>query len=198
MQIPGAAGELEAMFTEPSESTSLSTVLCHPHPQYGGSMHDAVLASCEAALLAHGSACLRFNFRGVGASAGRYDNGEGELEDVQSAVAWLRTTHPDHTLWVLGYSFGASMVYNSLVNDLLFPTPQRAILIAPPVGMMSFDGNLPDGCQLSVVAGTADEFIDQQKLTAWPAADVHLLDGVDHFFGGAHQALTETVRKILQ
>ncbi len=87
--IPTAAGHLEAVYTGNADATR-AIVLCHPHPQYGGNLHDAVVETLDGAARRHGFATLKFNFRGVGDSTGHFDNGVGEVDDLLSALAWLR------------------------------------------------------------------------------------------------------------
>ena len=89
MMIPTPTGQLEAHVEQPAEAAR-AIVICHPHPQYGGSMHDAVVDTVEAVARRHAFATLRFNFRGVGASTGRFDNGVGEVDDLLAALAWMR------------------------------------------------------------------------------------------------------------
>ena len=87
--IPSPTGQLEAHFEQPAARTR-AIVICHPHPQYGGSMHDAVVDTVEAVARRHAICNAAFNFRGVGASTGRFDNGVGEVDDLLAALAWLR------------------------------------------------------------------------------------------------------------
>ncbi|MEM7099509.1 MAG: alpha/beta fold hydrolase [Pseudomonadota bacterium] len=199
LQIQGSAGELEAVYTPAAQSSENPTtaVLCHPHPQYGGNMQDGVISTCESVLLSHGINCIRFNFRGVGASAGRFDQGVGEQEDIQSVVAWLRSNHPDHTLWLAGYSFGSNMAFRCVVETGLFPEPEKLILIAPPVGMMSFDGALPDQIQTIVIAGSADDFVDASKLAELDGASASIIEGADHFFMGYHEDLATQLSNLV-
>ena len=193
IHIPGPAGELEAVLTESSNHAGRSAVLCHPHPQYGGSMHDAVLDTAERALLATGTHCLRFNFRGVGASAGSHDGGVGEVDDVAAVVTWLRAERPGDELILGGYSFGAAMAWHALDR---IEEPARVLLIAPPVGMM----DLPSrslGAPVDVVTGDQDQFVDADVLAGWQGVAVHTIEGADHFFAGQWPALHHLLLELL-
>ena len=106
MLVDGPAGALETLLD--GDGSDLA-VLCHPHPQYGGTMHDAVLDCAARALGAAGIARLRFNFRGVGRSEGRFDEGVGEVDDVLAILTHGRKMHPEARVLLVGYSFGAAM-----------------------------------------------------------------------------------------
>ncbi len=188
--ISGPAGALEATLTMLESSPQAPVLLlCHPHPQYGGSMHDAVLESVESALAPRARASLRFNFRGVGGSDGTFDGGAGEVDDVIAAAQWLGSEFPSSPLWIAGYSFGSAMAWRARSQlDL-----ERIILIAPPMGAMRFDEAPTGASAISAIYGDADEYVDANALAAWaatqPGATIHIIPGCDHFFGGQHQAL---------
>lgn len=190
LTLPGPDGALEARHDAPQADRQ--AILCHPHPQYGGNMDDPVLDALARALLGAGLGVLRFNFRGVGASEGRYDGVSGEIDDLLSAAAWLRRQGPG-ALWCGGYSFGAWVLWGALGQGL---EPDRAILLAPPLGAMSFpDQALP--CPVDAVAGTADPFVDQDLLGAWRGVRCHPISGADHFFSGRHRELRDTLGAIV-
>ena len=195
MLIDGPSGALEAQFTT-TQATSLGgvAVLCHPHPQYGGSMHDAVLSCCEESLLQHGLSCLRFNFRGVGASDGTFDHGQGEVDDVLAAATWARQAGHGQPLWLVGYSFGAAMVWQALQRA----APARAILIAPPIGMMSFADAGDSTGKIFALAGDQDQFVDAQQFTNWPGVDSRLIAGADHFFNGTFAELQQHLAVVIK
>jgi len=195
MLIDGPAGQLEAIYDESRTAREISAILCHPHPQYGGSMYDAVLETAATVLLAEGVNCLRFNFRGVGASAGRYDNGVGEVDDLLAAHHWLATTHAQHEVWWLGYSFGSAVVWRALQKA----TPKRALLIAPPVGMMDFAAHTPATPldNINAIAGDRDNFVDATRFANWPGVTTHVIPGADHFFSASHAELAQTIKDIV-
>ena len=191
LSIAGPAGTLEGYLTGPAAERI--AVLCHPHPLYGGSMHDGVLTILADALAAAGIAALRFNFRGVGASGGSHDGKGGERGDLEAVLSWVRKTYPEASLLLGGYSFGASVL--STLQD---PGPvERVLLIAPPVG--NLDTKAPDGTvPVHVFVGDEDSFVDLEALrAAWTKADIHVLPGADHFFGTAVGELRSAISEVL-
>jgi hypothetical protein len=109
--ITGPAGRLECLLEEPDNAAPrIAVVVCHPHPQYQGTMHNKVVYRMARGLRKAGASVLRFNYRGVGRSEGEYGNLEGEIEDARSAVAWLRARHSDLPFALAGFSFGARVI----------------------------------------------------------------------------------------
>lgn len=194
--IDGPAGALELFVDGGEARTSAVAVLCHPHPQFGGSAHDAVLGATVEALRARQELCVRFNFRGVGRSEGRFDDGEGEREDVLAVVRHVRARYGPKPLLLVGYSFGAVMAWRAARAA----APDALFLIAPPVGRMTLDaGEAPD-CPVHVVAGALDDFAPADALRALherlPAPGVlTILPGADHFFSND---VDEVGRALLQ
>ena len=183
--IEGPAGPLEASF---EGGNGAAAVLAHPHPQMGGTMHDAVLDTAARQLLERDIACLRFNFRGAGASAGQYDNGDGERDDLRAALQWL-TAQAEGPLTFVGYSFGSWVGTRVIEEDAA--DLAHVMLIAPPIGMMSYP-DLATSAQIDVFAGTADQYVDLDAARTWAdrnGATVHSIEGADHFFGGHWDAL---------
>ena len=186
MFIEGPVGRVEAAF---AERGSASALLCHPHPLYGGSMHDRVLQSIDDGLAMAGIGSLRFNFRGVGASEGSHDHGKGEVEDVIFLASWLGERVEGIVLG--GYSFGALMALAAL------PAVQcsKAILVAPPTAMAPAAAPAP-GAELLVLLGEEDDLVDADKAADYFApskARVQRLAGADHFFAGSTDEITRLV-----
>jgi len=188
--IPGPAGTLEAALS--GTSADIIAVLCHPHPLYGGSMDDGVLAVLSQVLEAGGAGCLRFNFRGVGASSGAYNGNGGEVDDLRAVLEWQAAEFPGRQLWLGGYSFGAS-----IVSQLAAATSAtKVLLIAPPAGHLPLvqpDGGMP----VDIIVGDNDAFVDIGALSDWPADRIHIIEGADHFFSGARDALTAAIEGCL-
>lgn len=194
LSLAGPAGAIEAELT--GADTGPVAVLCHPHPLYGGSMDDTVLDTVARVLIGRGIAVLRFNFRGVGASAGRHDGGGGEVDDLRAVLGWLAATHPDRPRLLGGYSFGAAVAC-ALLGDPDTAGIERALLVAPPVGRLPVaepDGRVP----VDVFAGEADPFVDRPVLAGWRHARIQLIAGADHFFNGAWSALEQAIRDALE
>ncbi|NIP14737.1 MAG: alpha/beta fold hydrolase [Pseudomonadales bacterium] len=192
--IPGPAGPIEADLDDANDTSRAVAVLCHPHPQYGGNMEDAVLSVLARVLSTSGVRCLRFNFRGVGASAGRHDGQGGEADDLRAVEQWLRREHAPDSLILGGYSFGAGVIWQALAD--LTP-PDRVILIAPPVKFMPFPEQ-PVTFPVDVLAGDADQFVDATALEALNPSGVHVIAGADHFFSGKWGDLAARIEQVLQ
>jgi hypothetical protein len=195
--VPGPAGRLEAAIDEPVMAARAIAVLCHPHPLYGGSLDDGVLATAAGALLAAGVSCLRFNFRGVGASDGEHDGGRGETDDALAALAYCAAQRPHLPRLLLGYSFGAMVAWRAAQPSGAADPLERLLLVAPVMGRAPLAGVAP-GCPVHVIAGSDDRFVNWQTLAAWADAlatrpAIARIDGCDHFFSGQHAALADAV-----
>ena len=167
--LAGPAGRIEAAFDAPDADVParpLLAIVCHPLPTEGGSMHNKVVTMAARALREVGATTLRFNFRGVGQSEGRFDDGVGELDDLRAVAAWARANHPDKILWLAGFSFGAYV-------SLRLAVELRAaalVSIAPPVGR-SWDFSaieVPTAPWL-VIQGEVGAIADPQAVFAWLA-----------------------------
>ena len=165
--IPGPAGRLEiALDPADAPARPVLAIVCHPLPTEGGSMHNKVVTMTARALRECGIHTLRFNFRGVGASDGAFDNGRGELDDLRAVAAWARQQFPEHALWLAGFSFGAWVSLRGAVE--LGAT--ALISIAPPVGRgWDFDGIVLPEVPWLVIQGQADEIVDAAAVRAWVA-----------------------------
>ncbi len=135
--LDGPVGTLETIsdVAEPSGARRGVAVICHPNPVQGGTMHNKVVTMLERALRESGLDTVRFNFRGTGASAGDYDNGDGESDDLAAVVAWVRHVRPDDVLWLAGFSFGSYVTIRNAVKL----QAEALISIAPPVGRWSYE-----------------------------------------------------------
>ena len=186
--LAGPAGRIEAAFDAPDADVParpLLAIVCHPLPTEGGTMHNKVVTMAARALREVGATTLRFNFRGVGQSEGRFDDGVGELDDLRAVAAWARANHPDKILWLAGFSFGAYV-------SLRLAVELRAaalVSIAPPVGR-SWDFSaieVPTAPWL-VIQGEADEIVDPQAVYAWleklnpPQLELVRMPDTSHFF----------------
>lgn len=185
--IDGPAGSIEAALDLPEDDAPahpVLAILCHPLPTEGGSMHNKVVTMTARALRESGVTTLRFNFRGVGQSAGEFDDGDGELDDLRAVAAWARAAHPDKTLWLAGFSFGAWVSLRAAVEL----QAGGLISIAPPVGRSwSFDDIAPPGMPWLVIQGEEDEIVKPQAVYAWISSlqqppEVVRMPGASHFF----------------
>jgi uncharacterized protein len=169
-------------------------VICHPHPLYGGDMANPVVTRAAEVAQAAGYGTLRFNFRGVGASEGAHDKGQGEQDDVRAAMAALAAHLPAGTpLGVIGYSFGAAMAARALRPA--HPAAPLA-LIAPPLGMYDWGFLRPGPGRLLLVAGTEDAYCPVEaleRLAAAAGAERRVIEGANHFFFGKLYPLGEAI-----
>jgi len=153
-------------------------VITHPHPLYGGNMHNNVVLTARDAALAHGFSALRFNFRGVGGSGGLHDGGPGEVEDLATVLDFA-----GERPIILGYSFGAWVAAQILTRREV-----PGILIAPPCAMFDFPSL--KGLPVWAVIGAQDQFSDADGLQAViDPGRLTVIDGVDHFWFGREWAL---------
>jgi alpha/beta superfamily hydrolase len=153
-----------------------------------------VVHTVARALQELGIATLRFNFRGVGASAGRYDAGRGEIEDALAVIAYGRTRWPDAPLTLAGFSFGAMVVLLAAPMS----APARLITVAPPANRSEFDAVVQPSCPWLIVQGDADEIVDFRQVEAFaarftPPPQLRLLPGVTHLFDRHLSELRDTV-----
>jgi len=195
LKISGPAGQLEASYHNPAQAQN-AALLCHPHPSYGGNMHDGVL-SLAAVALEHASpegswAHLRFNFRGVGDSSGTFDDGDGEQDDLIAAWDWLRAQNNWQSLTLIGYSFGSAMAWSARMRC---EGLSRLVLIAPPTAAMPFSDDEQSPVATHVVVGDSDDYCN---LAALPTnTSLQVLPGADHFFSGSADLLTDAIGKTL-
>ena len=196
--IDGPAGSLEALLEDPGAAGRHFAVVCHPHPLHGGTMHNKVVHTLARALQEQGMPTLRFNYRGVGASAGAYDDGRGETEDALAVIAWGRRRWPGAQLVLAGFSFGAAVA----LRAALAAGAAQLITVAPAI---THPGAAPlrPACPWLLVAGDADDLVDFGQLRAWAAAfqpppTLRVLAGGDHFFHGRLQELRAAVSEHLR
>ncbi len=163
--LPGPVGVLETAveFPEVADARRGIAVVCHPHPLHGGTMHNKVVTMLARSLRELGLIVVRFNFRGVGESAGEYDEGRGETLDLLAAAEWVRRHRPDDAFWLAGFSFGS---YVALLGARHLPIKQM-ISIAPPVGRWDFSAALAPPCPWLVVQGEDDDVVDPQAVYDW-------------------------------
>ena len=200
LSIPGPAGALQALVEtplgadgEPAVAPAFA-VVCHPHPLYGGTMDNKVVYTVARALESLGAPAIRFNFRGVGSSAGQYDEARGETADALAVIAWGRQRWPQLPLWLSGFSFGAAVAVRAAGTA----QPERLIAVAPGITLISVKDAAPPKCPWLVALGDADEVVDPAVVTGWaralePPPTLAVLPGASHFFHGRLHELRDTV-----
>ena len=194
VDLYGPAGRLEALYRELQDPAAIA-VVCHPLPTGGGTLHNKVVFRAARGLENANVATLRFNFRGVGASGGKFDNGDGEQDDVTAAIEWAKRKHPDKKLIVGGFSFGAWVSTRVACErtdvDAMF-------LLGTPVN--KYDFAYLSSCErpMLFIHGTNDEHGDASKVEKLVQhvrnAESVFVTGADHFFTKQLEAVEETMR----
>ena len=198
--LDGPAGRLEALLESPHPAAPTGcAVVCHPHPLHGGTMQNKVAHTLARAFLGVGFAALRFNFRGVGESDGRFDDGNGEVADALAAVEWLRSELPELPLWVSGFSFGAAMAVRAAVEC----EPNGLVSIAPAVSRFARDLPVQPTCPWLVLQGDQDELVDIEETIDWfngldPGPELEVFPDTEHFFHGKLVLLRDAVEDFVR
>ncbi|HEY9064384.1 MAG TPA: alpha/beta fold hydrolase [Burkholderiaceae bacterium] len=193
--ITGSAGTIECAIDLPNAPEPRGTaIICHPHPQFGGTMDNKVVQTLARAALQLGWRSVRFNFRGVGESQGTWDEGVGEIDDALAVIA----AHRDGPLLLAGFSFGgyvAASAAQRLADDA---KPARLVLVAPSTAKQTVPGVSPETI---VVHGESDDVVPLAATFDWArpqSLPVIVLPGVGHFFHGQLSLLkTVLVRELL-
>jgi alpha/beta superfamily hydrolase len=173
-------------------------VVTHPHPLYGGDMHNHVLEAVCQAYREREYSCLRFNFRGVGLSEGEYDNGIGEQDDVMAALDYLSALGKNE-IDLVGYSFGAWVIAQGIDK---YDHVKRMIMVSPPVNAMDYSFLSYSPKIKLVISGSQDDIAGMQGikegLLIWnPKAILRMIDGADHFYGNKTGELKTIIDEFL-
>ncbi len=192
--ITGPAGPIEAVIEDPGAAGDAYAIVCHPHPQFGGTMDNKVVTTLARALHSCAIPTLRFNFRGVGRSGGTFDGGEGETDDALAVADWGAGHWAGRRLVVAGFSFGAYVALRLARRRAL----SHLVLVAPPVGRFDFSALAAPDAPWTVIQGDADEVVDAAAVTRWalaasPAPKLLTMPGVGHFFHGRLTDLRDAV-----
>jgi alpha/beta superfamily hydrolase len=196
--LHGHDGPLEAVLSNPAQSSNAIAVVCHPHPLYGGTMDNKVVHYTAKALLEMGLTVLRFNFRGVGESAGTHDNAIGEVDDSLTAIKWMRERYPGQQLVIAGFSFGAYIAAQAASRTDV----QALITVAPAVQLYDFS-TIDVSCPWLLIQGNADEVVPADLVASWASQHRQLskvvwLDGASHFFHGRLLELSQNIQDWLR
>lgn len=184
--IDGPTGQLQAILESPAEASPIgSAVICHPHPQHGGTMHNKVAHTLARAFVRMGFAVLRFNFRGTEESDGVFDDGIGELDDALAAIHWMRERYPQGDFWLGGFSFGAAIAVKAAVATEV----DGLISVAPAISRFASGLETQPACPWLIVQGDQDELVDIEETLAWvdglqPGPELLVVPGGEHFFHG--------------
>ena len=183
LKVAGPAGDIECALDMPGSAPRGLAVVCHPHPQHGGTMDNKVVQTLARAFVQLGYAALRFNFRGVGASAGAWAHGPGEIDDALAVVASQRA--PGQPLVLAGFSFGAYVASNVAARLAEAGTPaERLVLVGPAASRFGVAAVPADTL---VLHGEADDVVPLSAVFDWArpqALPVTVIPGAGHFFHG--------------
>jgi uncharacterized protein len=202
--LDGPAGRLEALLNAGADDATHAAVVCHPHPMFGGTLHNKVVFHTMKALNSFGFPVLRFNFRGTGLSQGEHDHGKGEVDDVRAALDWLDAQYHLPLIFA-GFSFGAAIGMRAACAD----DRVRAVIgIGTPVVPVAADTeearvytfDFMHDCPKPklLVSGARDQFGPRAKLEALAASlpepkKLVIIEGADHFFEGRLRELREAI-----
>ena len=204
--LDGPAGRLEALLNAGAEDATHAALVCHPHPLFGGTLHNKVVFHTMKALNSFGFPVLRFNFRGAGLSQGEHDEGNGEVDDVRAALNWLDAEF-HLPLVFAGFSFGAAVGLKAACSDARV---KAAIAVGIPAGPVAAGTEVPRTYTLDFlqecgkpklfVSGARDQFGPRAKLEALVASvpeskKLVLIEGADHFFEGRLRELREVIEQ---
>jgi alpha/beta superfamily hydrolase len=203
LTVTGPVGPLEALLDEPSKNAPVraAVVFAHPHPQQGGTMHTKAVYQGAKGLVRIGCAVLRFNFRGVGASAGTFDEGAGERADFTAALDFMHARYPGAPLWAAGFSFGSWIALETGAAD---PRVSTLIGIAPPVARegYSFPLTLESTKPKFLVQGERDELCALPDMWKFygelkEPKELVVIDGADHLFDGKTSEVGDALEDLL-
>ena len=195
----GPAGRIEAILKEPSGEVTRAAIVCHPHPLFGGTMHNKVVFRIAKAFHQSGFAALRFNFRGTGRSLGNHDEGRGEQDDLRAAISFIEQKYPGAQLWLAGFSFGSAVMLRVACE----PERIRALVAAGvPVSKYNFEHLLSCAKPKLFVQGALDEFgsaADIERLfEKLPEPKrLKIIEEADHFFEGRLEELEQAVKEFI-
>ncbi len=206
--LKGPAGRLEALLEVPDAGTDpprAAVVFAHPHPQFGGTMHTKAVYQGAKGLTRIGCAVLRFNFRGVGASDGTFDRGDGEKEDFSAALDYMAARYPNTKLWAAGFSFGSWIALEVGAAD---PRVSVLIGIAPPVATSvsgqayDFSNTIASDKPKFFVQGEADEVCPIEGMWQFygqlkEPKELVVIDAADHLFDGKTQEVGDALEDLL-
>jgi len=184
LRLPDGMSATAAQLPAGAAAPAMAAVVCHPHPQFGGTMHNKVVFRIAAALVERGIPALRFNFRGVGRSTGAYDEGRGEADDIRAALAALAERYPGVPLLLAGFSFGA---WVGLPVGCADARVTHLLGVGVPVALLTADELAGCDKPKQIIQGELDEYGPRAALEQWFARlpqpkRLTTVPGADHFF----------------
>jgi alpha/beta superfamily hydrolase len=197
--LDGPAGRLEALLNSGAANATHAALVCHPHPMFGGTMHNKVVFHAMKALNSFGFPVLRFNFRGTGLSTGEHEHGAGETDDVRTALDWLdREFHLP--LIFAGFSFGAAIGLRAAASDERVRALIGLGVPLNPVDERSYDFSFLHSCHKPklFVSGSRDQFATRSNLEALVSSlpepkKLVIIESADHFFEGRLREMRDAI-----
>jgi alpha/beta superfamily hydrolase len=192
--IAGPAGKLQLLQKMPAGRPRALAIVSHPHPLHGGSLHNKIVHQLARTFNQLGAVSVRFNFRGVGASGGAFDNGRGERQDLQAVAGWAANRWPELPLWLAGFSFGGFIAIQAAASL----RPQRLVTVAPAVNYFSSQEVSVATVDWLLIQGDADDVVPLDEVRSFaakvrPRPSLVVLEGAGHFFHGRLNDLKQTI-----
>lgn len=201
LSLQGPCGAIEAVLDKPANDAALrgTAVIAHPHPLFGGTMHNKVVQTVARAFVQCGWQAVRFNFRGVGASAGAYDEGRGELDDLLAVVSQTANAQP---LALAGFSFGAFVTSHALARTWASRPIDKVVLVGLAASRFEVASLPLDAHEATLVLhGEQDDTVPLQSVMDWArpqSLPITVIPGVAHFFHGQLPLLKSVVMRHLR
>jgi hypothetical protein len=203
--IPGPAGRLEIKYFKNNKKSSPVALVLHPHPQYGGTMNNKIVFRIFQSFIKNQFSVCRINFRGVGRSDGKFDNGQGELSDAAAALDWIEGENADHSqCWISGFSFGSLIAMQLLMRR---PEVNRFIAVSPQPNVYDFSFLSPCPASGLMVYGKKDELVPleniyslNKKLSSQKEINVEFneIEDSNHFFSNNEKELSSVLDKYIK
>ena len=203
--IPGPAGRLEGKYFKSKKKTSPIALILHPHPEYGGTMNNKVVVETFNVFKDNNFSVCRVNFRGVGRSDGRFDNGQGELADAAAALDWIERENFDNSqCWIAGFSFGSLIAMQLLMRR---PEINRFVAISPQPNVYDFSFLSPCPTSGIIIYGKKDELVPSEyineldkRLSSQKGIKVEfqVIPDANHFFSKSEDNLIKSLNKYIK
>ena len=203
--IPGPAGRIETKYFKNNKNTAPVALVLQPHPQYGGTMDNKIIFEIFQTFLKNGFSVCQINFRGVGRSDGKFDNGQGELSDAAAALDWIERENIDHSqCWIAGFSFGSLIAMQLLMRR---PEINRFIVISPQPNVYDFSFLSPCPSSGLMVYGKNDELVPLENINslnkklsfqAGIKIEFQEIEGANHFFSNKKKELSFVLDKYIK
>jgi alpha/beta superfamily hydrolase len=200
--LNGPEGRIEARYHHNASKGAPIVLILHPHPLYGGTMNNKIVYKLYQTFVDSGFSALRFNFRGVGKSQGRYDEGLGEMMDAATALDWLQQQNPDASVcWIAGFSFGAWIGLQLLMRR---PELEAFVAVSPPANLYDFSFLSPCPAAGLITMGDKDDVVSEEtvnklaaRLSGQPGARIQYttVHGADHYYRNQLEELGVTVKQ---